>query len=164
MSIRNAIRGIVIFCLGALSCQSAGAVENPTEWVKQLYAIYEKQEVTGSALDLFKPEATDRLKKAMAAEAACIKRTKGICGLDFDPIANAQDFEIKNVVVTSQANFGAAQPAQGLVTATFSNAGAPQVIVFYFVQVRGVWLLDDVSDKTPGSEGWTLTKILGKPS
>ncbi len=155
---------IAVFALSMLVSQSAGAVENPTEWVKKLYAKYERQQATGSALDLFKPDATDRLKKAIAAEATCIKRTKGICGLDFDPVANAQDFEITNVVVSSHAKVSTTQASQGWVRATFSNGGAPQVIEYYFLQVRGDWLLDDVSDKTPGSEGWTLTKILGRPS
>ena len=147
------------------SVAPAGAVENPTEWIRTIYAKYARQDVAGSALDLFKPEATERLKKAIASEEACIKRTKGICGLDFDPVANGQDFDIKNVAVTSHAKIRTTQPSQGWVTATFSNGGStPQVIEYYFLQVRGAWRLDEVSDKTPGSEGWTLTKLLGKPS
>ena len=116
-----------------------------------------------NALDLFKPEASDRLIKAIAAEAACIKRTKGICGLDFDPIANGQDFEIKDVVVTSVAKVGTAVP-EGRVTAKFKNFGKPQTIEFFFLKKGETWLLDDVSSKNPGERGWVLSKLLGKAS
>lgn len=149
-----------IACLLGSSVQAA-AVENPTEWVRGIYAKYVANQAVGDALALLRPEASERLKEAMADEGKCRKLTKAICGLHFDPIANGQDFEIKDVVVTSVAKVGTAVP-EGRVTARFSNFHKPQTIEFFFVKKGGTWLLDEVSSKNPGEKGWVLSKVLGK--
>jgi hypothetical protein len=129
---RLALALVANMLVAAIAAGPAAAVDNPTEWVRGIYAKYAADQVDGSALDLFKPEATDRLKAAIAAEEACVARTEGICGLDFDPIAK------------------------------FTNGGSPQVIEYYFLKMGDRWLLDDVSNRTPGTEPWTLTGFLGK--
>ena len=137
------------------------AVDNPTAWVKGIYETYAANKADASALAVLRPEASDRLKRLIDAEQACLKRNKGMCRIDFDPIANAQDFEITDVQVKSHAKVSTSGASTGLVTATFKNAGRNNVIEYLFIEKGGRWLLDDISAKTPGEEMWTLSKLLG---
>jgi hypothetical protein len=77
--------------------------------------------------------------------------------VDFEFWTNAQDWEIKDVKVSS------ARVEQNLrrkvVIARFVNEGRPTEICFYFERVGGRWLLDDA--RSVGKDGgWTLSLIL----
>ena len=137
------------------------AVENPAAWVESIYADYAGNKTAVAPLAILKPEASPRLKRLIESEDACLARNKGLCRIDFDPIVNAQDFEITDVLVKSHAKVGTKGPGLGLVTATFKNGGRSNIIEYTFIQQGARWLLDDIAAKTPGEEKWTLSKILG---
>jgi hypothetical protein len=137
------------------------AVENPSDWVKGIYQTYAANKTVPSSLSILKPEASPRLKRLIEAEEACMKRGKGICRLDFDPIVNAQDFSVTDIQVRSHAIVGSSSPSKGIVTATFKNGGEVTIIEYTFTRQGARWLLDDVAAKTPGQETWTLSNILG---
>ena len=137
------------------------AVENPTAWVKGIYASYAANQTPTSPLSILKPEASPRLKRLIEGEEACLKRNKGLCRIDFDPIVNAQDFEITDIEIKSHARIRSTGANLGIVTATFKNAGRSNTIEYTFISQGERWLLDDVAARTPGEENWTLSKILG---
>ena len=83
------------------------------------------------------------------------KKAHGEVGcLDFDFWVNGQDWELKDVAVTSE-DAGADRKA---VIAKFLNTGDPQEVHFEFQRVAGRWLLDEV--RSLKGEKWTLSQIL----
>ena len=76
--------------------------------------------------------------------------------IDFEPWTNAQDWELKNVVVTEAPVDH--HDDRKIVIANFRNADRNETVVFYFEKFGGAWLLDDMS--SGGAEGWTLSLLL----
>ena len=76
--------------------------------------------------------------------------------LDFDPIIGAQDYQLSDLTVTTEA---AVQNSHAAVRARFTNIGAPQEIVFYTVWEGEGWRVDNIT----GAD-WDLRQIVAGPT
>ncbi len=76
--------------------------------------------------------------------------------LDFDPFIDAQDFEIKNLVISQPLIEG----TKAQVDVSFDNFGEPRQLHYDLVfEDNFGWRVDDISSKTPDYE-WRLSEIL----
>jgi hypothetical protein len=134
----------------ALTAHAATRIDDPEKFVRTVYGQFEKQHDFHEPDDIY----SDRLKGLLALDS---KEAGGEVGrLDFDPWIDAQDWEIKNVKVTSEPVELA--PSRRVVTATFKNIGRPENIHFYFERTKDGWKLDDM--RSVGKRSWTLSLIL----
>jgi hypothetical protein len=153
------IRALVLALLTVVASSAVTAGDDPEEVIRALYKAHRPWEHKG--LDLhnravlskyFSPELTKLFLKNAQVERDCPKGD--LCGLDFDPIIGAQDFD-------DHLNFKlriteATPPQTGRFEARFKlfNEGKPeqeQVLVFQLVQLKNGWRIDDIvytKDKT----------------
>ncbi|MBS1173919.1 MAG: hypothetical protein H6R05_50 [Burkholderiaceae bacterium] len=91
------------------------------------------------------------LKNALLHDKACTKNGEEVCALDFEPIFNAQDWNVTKVQYSC---------AQGLVIARFKNFNQKQhAIHFKVIQEHGIWLIDDLHSKqVPSLKRMLLTQ------
>ena len=143
----------LILALLTVVASSAVAVEDgPEEVIRALYKAHRPWEhkelnLRNSAIlsKYFSPELTKLFLKNAQLERDCPKGD--LCGLDFDPILGAQDFD-------DHLNFKlriteATAPQTGRFEARFKlfNEEKPeqeQVLVFQLVQVKNEWRIDDI--------------------
>ena len=74
--------------------------------------------------------------------------------LDFDPLYNAQDFQIRNFVVGAASVTG----DKASVPVSFTNAGRKERLKFSLVKEGGVWKISNIDY----GEGSDLVKILSE--
>jgi hypothetical protein len=98
-----------------------------------------------------------RVKKLLKAlDKACAK-AEDICYPDFDFLVDGQDFEIKDLKVTSLESSAKAET----VEARFKNFDAPRRMVFKLVNEKGKWLIDGMTaDRDGNPDGYTLDEAL----
>ena len=149
----------IVFALLTITASSAVAAgDGPEEVIRALYKVHrpwEHKELNlGNRAVLskyFSPELTKLFLKNAQVERDCPKGD--LCGLDFDPILGAQDFD-------DHLNFKlhiteATPPQTGRFEAhfkLFNEEKAEQVIVFQLVQLKNGWRIDDIiytEDKAP---------------
>ena len=144
------IFSVTMSCASPLSANAATRIDDPEKFVRAVYGQFEKQHDYHEPDDIY----SDRLKGLFALDS---KEAGGEVGrLDFDPWINAQDWQIKNVKVTSEPVELA--PSRRTVKATFKNIDRPEDIRFYFERTKDGWKIDDV--RSAGKESWTLSLIL----
>src|SRR4030095_10586321 len=146
------IRALVLALLTVVASSAVTAGDDPEEVIRALYKAHRPWEHKG--LDLrnpallskyFSPELTKLFLKNAQVERDCPKGD--LCGLDFDPILGAQDFD-------EHLNFGlhiteATPPQTGRFEARFKlfneeKAEQEQVLVFQLVQLKNGWRIDDI--------------------
>jgi hypothetical protein len=146
------IRALVLALLTVVASSAVTAGDDPEEVIRALYKAHRPWEHKG--LDLrnravlskyFSPELTKLFLKNAQVERDCPKGD--LCGLDFDPILGAQDYD-------DHLNFKlriteATPPQTGRFEARFKlfNEGKPeqeQVLVFQLVQLKNGWRIDDI--------------------
>lgn len=151
---RMALDWILVALVGVLAIApwgqaAAQASGDPVAAITAIYKLYQKPGEPKLPKGIYSP----RLQKLFDADR---KRTpKGDIGrLDFDPVINGQDWEIKSVTAT-EAN---RQGDRATVRVTFTNFGKAQEIVYNLVRGSQRWQIDEIaSQKDPR---WTLSKIL----
>src|SRR4029453_160403 len=145
-------KGLVIVLLTVVASSAVTAGDDPEELIRALYKAHRPWE--HKALNLrsravlskyFSPELTKLFLKNAQVERDCPKGD--LCGLDFDPILGAQDYD-------DHLNFKlriteATPPQTGRFEARFKlfNEGKPeqeQVLVFQLVQLKNGWRIDDI--------------------
>jgi len=78
--------------------------------------------------------------------------------LDFDIYMNAQDGEVRDIMVSSRAVDNA--PGRRVVVVLFTNFGEPRETHFFWERGQdGRWRVDDVKALNPDG-GWTLSLLL----
>jgi hypothetical protein len=97
---------------------------------------------------------TPRLAKLIADDTADAKGDEG--RLDVDMWVNAQDLQLGPVTVTSKAD--EFRKDRQIVTAKVTDFGKVETVVYYFEQIGGKWLIDDI--RWTGTNGWTLSLVL----
>lgn len=123
-----------------LAMAACGARESaPASYVRELYAPYIANE--NDKIGLGHARLTADLK-AVIDKAESYGRLLDEPIIDYDPIANGQDWEIKTVAV---AEAGAPKDGVATVTASFDNAGAPQQVTYTLREEDGAWKIDDIS-------------------
>jgi hypothetical protein len=143
----------LIFALLTVVASSAVAAgDGPEEVIRALYTVHrpwEHKELNlGNRAVLskyFSPELTKLFLKNAQVERDCPKGD--LCGLDFDPILGAQDFDEH---LNFKLHIAEATPPQtGRFEARFKlfNEEKPeqeQVLVFQLVQLKKGWRIDDI--------------------
>jgi len=76
-------------------------------------------------------------------------------GLGFSPLVDGQDAELADFAILAES--GSAQRAQ--VAVSFTNFGAPRMLVFALVPEDGGWRVDDISGTNEDGE-WQLSELL----
>ena len=150
MRLRTALFVCSVASALPLAARAATRIDDPEKFVRGVYAQFEKSHDAKEPDDAY----STRLSDLFALDT---KEAGGEVGrIDFDPWINAQDFEIRNVRVTSQAVESA--PSRRIVRATFKNIGTQEDIRFYFEKTKQGWKIDDM--RSAGKEAWTLSLIL----
>lgn len=132
---------------------AAAPVADAAAVVRELYA-----EHAAERSPFFQTTDRARLDKFFEPEVAALiwKDTidaKGDLGaIDFDPLYNSQDHDVKNLAIgpaTVEGN-------TATVNATFENFGQKQQVPFTLTLVNGAWKIQDISF----GEGNTLRSVL----
>ena len=155
----KACEGCFTILASSLHAQPPTKIDDPVAFVKEVYGHYAAhkpgQDYTAPG-DIYTP----RLKALFVRDEKWAKGEVGCLEIDF--WVNGQDYELKNVRVSSRPVTG--RPDRMLVIATFLNLGTPNELHFDFQQIGGKWLLDDVHSVGGAvAERWTLSKILACP-
>ena len=145
-------KALILALLTVVASSAVAAGDGPEEVIRALYEAHrpwEHKELNlGNRAVLskyFSPELTKLFLKNAQLERDCPK--SDLCGLDFDPILGAQDFD-------DHLNFklritGATPPQIGRFEARFKlfNEEKPeqeQVLIFQLVQLKNGWRIDDI--------------------
>jgi hypothetical protein len=160
---------LVLAFLTVIALSAVAAGDGPEEVIRALYQAHrpwEHKELNlGNRAVLskyFSPELTKLFLKNAQLERDCPKGD--LCGLDFDPILGAQDFD-------EHLNFklritDATPPQIGRFEARFKlfneeKAEQEQVLVFHLVQLKNGWRINDIIyTKDNASLKAVLTAIL----
>jgi hypothetical protein len=167
-------RTFVIAVLAGFATPSAFAAPPPAANDPQaiINAIYTrvtagKGDEGGGFVTLGKPARAKYLSKALAAlwNKAEARTPKGDTGpVDFDPVTNSQDPDVKSFAATVEKLDDAS--ATIAVTLTSSGAREPRkhaidnIIRYDFVRDGGHWKIDDIRGAVDG-EPWSIRSILG---
>ena len=76
--------------------------------------------------------------------------------LDFDPLIDAQDYQLANLSVTTDA---VVEDSHATVRASFANAGRPTEVIYDMVWEGGAWRVDNIRTAT-----WDLRQIAAAPN
>jgi hypothetical protein len=76
--------------------------------------------------------------------------------LDFDPLISAQDYQLSNLNVVTEA---VSENSHAVVRASFDNIGSHQEVVYVLVWEGGGWRVNNIR-----SEGWDLRQIAAAPN
>jgi hypothetical protein len=152
-------KALVVALLTLVASSAVAAGDGPEEVIRALYGAHRPWEHKGLNLrnravlsKYFSPELTKLFLKNAQVERDCPKGD--LCGLEFDPIIGAQDFD-------EHLNFKlriteATPPQTGRFEARFKlfneeTAEQEQVLMFQLVQLKNGWRIDDIiypTDKT----------------
>ena len=159
---RTVILGItVVAALAACSRQAEKGADAPTAQAPDAAAVirplYDPYLTEGAQFPEFRDQApwsADlwRQLEAMVARSNAINEPI----MDFDPLIDAQDHQLSNLNVTTEA---LAENSHAVVRASFSNAGRPTEIVYDLVWEDGGWRVDNVR----GAE-WNLREVAAAPN
>lgn len=141
---------LVVTMLLAPAVQAAPIFEDPRDLIEYAYQPYRDGSFPEDPYELWSPALLERW-------ALMVARTPEdeVGAVDFDPMINAQDYEIGEVVVGEPVFSG----EHAIVTARFDNFGSPQEIRFVLVEGAAGWKIGDIESLTPGYE-WRLSEIL----
>src|SRR4029077_13758173 len=145
-------KALVVALLTVVTSSAVAAGDGPEEVIRALYKAHrpwEHKELNlGNRAVLskyFSPELTKSFLKNAQVERDCPKGD--LCGLDFDPILGAQDFDdhLNFMLHSAQAR----PPQAGRFEARFKlfNEEKPeqeQVLVFQLVHLKNGWRIDDI--------------------
>ena len=145
-------KALVIALLTVVASSALAAGDGPEEVIRALYKAHRPWEHKELNLrnravlsTYFSPELTKLFLKNAQVERDCPKGD--LCGLEFDPILGAQDFDDH---LDFKLHITEATPPQtGRFEARFKlfNEGKPeqeQVLVFQLVQLKNGWRIDDI--------------------
>jgi hypothetical protein len=145
-------KALILALLTVIALSAVAAGDGPEEVIRALYQAHrpwEHKELNlGNRAVLskyFSPELTKLFLKNAQLERDCPKGD--LCGLDFDPILGAQDFDVHlnfSLRITETT-----PPQTGRFEARFKlfneeKAEQEQILVFQLVQLKNGWRIDDI--------------------
>src|SRR6266550_3870153 len=144
------LKAVVLALLTVVASSAVAAEDGPEEVIRALYKAHRPWEHKGLNLrnsailsKYFSPELTKLFLKNAQVERDCPKGD--LCGLEFDPILGAQDFDDH---LDFKLHIAEATPPQtGRFEGRFklfNEEKAEQVIVFQLVQLKNGWRIDDI--------------------
>lgn len=133
----------------AFCAEHSESVSSPVALVRELYRIHETK-----ADPFAQPKASlsKYFDKTLLSLYVKDASGDGVGNLDFDPLYDAQDFDIKELSVALMSQ----QKASAEVAASFKNMGKNEKIVFSLSAGEHGWRISDIKY----SDGRTLKKIL----
>ena len=136
--------GTLAFC-----AEHSDNVSSPVALVRELYRVHETK-----ADPFAQPKATlgKYFDKTLLSLYIKDASGDGVGNLDFDPLYDAQDFDIKDLSVALIGQ----QKASAEVGVSFKNLGKNEKIVFFLSADEHGWRISDIKY----SDGRTLKKIL----
>ncbi len=146
------LKALVLVLLTVVASSAVAAGDRPEEVIRALYKAHrpwEHKELNlGDRAVLskyFSPELTNLFLRNAQLERDCPKGD--LCGLDFDPILGAQDFDDN---LNFKLRIARSTPPQtGRFEARFKlfneeKAEQEQVLVFQLLQLKNGWRIDDI--------------------
>jgi hypothetical protein len=152
---------------GALSRRTlAASPDDPVAIVNAIYARAAKGKGDGGGGFIIENKAAKAkyLSKALVAlwAKADAHTPKGDVGpVDFDPVTNSQEPDVKSFTVTAEQR----EADKAVIAVTIAGRGAPRAkpadntIRYNFVHDGGQWKIDDISGASDG-EAWSIRAML----
>ena len=158
------LKAIVLALLTVVASSAVAAGDGPEEVIRALYKAHRPWEhkelnLANRALlsKYFSPELTKLFLRNAQLERDCPKGD--LCGIDFDPILGAQDFDDH---LNFKLRITEARPPQtGRFEARFklfNEDKAEEVVVFQLVQLKNGWRIDDII--YPDADNASLKAVL----
>ncbi len=119
--------------------EASSAAPDPADTIRPLYDPYLTE---GASLPGFEHQAPwsaslwETLQAMMARSQA-----RGEPILDFDPLIDAQDYQLANLNVTTES---VVENSHATVRASFVNAGAISEVIYDLVWENGSWRVDNI--------------------
>ena len=134
--------------------EGARAVTDPAAVIRPLYDRYMTPNTEFPAFEDQAPWSNSlrTLLLAMMARSQAINEPI----LDFDPIINAQDYQLSNLNVTNEA---IVEGSHAAVRAAFDNAGTHNELVYDMIWEDDRWKVDNIR-----GEGFDLRQIAAAPN
>jgi Protein of unknown function (DUF3828) len=146
------LKAVVLALLTVVASSAVAAEDGPEEVIRALYKAHRPWEHKGLNLrnsailsKYFSPELTKLFLKNAQVERDCPKGD--LCGLEFDPILGAQDFDDHLDFKLHIAEATPPQTGRFEVRFKLFNEEKPeqeQVLIFQLVQVKNGWRIDDI--------------------
>lgn len=157
---RDVVGMVMIAALAACSRQEqkaeapAAAAPDPASVIRPLYDRYLTE---GAEFPDIRNQAPWSASLWAALEAM-IARSQAINEpiLDFDPLIDAQDYQLANLNVATEA---VAENSHATVRASFTNAGRASEVVYDLVWEGGAWRVDNIR-----TAAWDLRQIATAPA
>jgi hypothetical protein len=149
------MRGIFVVAmmlLGTMGAALAAPVfDDPRALIEYVYAPYlnESDPFPDDPSELYSPTL-----KQLWDEMSAKSEESEVPIIDFDPVINAQDYEISDFVVADPAIVG----ESATVAVSFSNLGEPQELHFELIRGADGWKIDDI--ESIEDNGWRFSELL----
>ena len=144
------LKALVLALLTVVASSAVAAGDGPEEVIRELYKAHRPWEhkelnLANRAVlwKYFSPELTKLFLKNAQLERDCPKGD--LCGIDFDPILGAQDYDEHlnfklRITETTPLQTGRFEARFKL----FNEEKAEKVVVFQLVQLKNGWRIDDI--------------------
>jgi len=161
-----ALTGTAALLASAVSRAAPPSTNDPVAIVNAIYARAAKGKGDGGGAFVTENKAAKAkyLSKALAAlwAKADAHTPKGDVGpVDFDPVTNSQEPDVKSYNVVAEKLEG----DKAAIAVTISGRGAPRekpidnTIHYLFVRDDGIWKIDDIAGASDG-EPWSIRAML----
>lgn len=138
----------------AQTTETQRAITDPAAVVRQSYEPYLTQGAQVPGLQEAAPWS-DRMAADIAAMYARTQQGDAPV-LDFDPIIDAQDYQLSDVTTATES---LAEASHAVVRASFTNMGARHEVVYDLVWEGDRWKVDNVR-----TAAWDMRAIVTRPS
>lgn len=118
---------------------AAPAGPDPAETVRPLYDRYLTEGATFPSLEEQAPWSASMLAALQAMMAR--SQAMGEPILDFDPLIDAQDYQLSNLNVATEA---VAANSHAVVRASFTNSATPTEVIYDLAWENGGWRVDNI--------------------
>lgn len=119
--------------------ESASTAPDPADTIRPLYDPYLTEGASFPGFENQAPWSTGLWAALQAMMAHSQARGEPI--LDFDPLIDAQDYQLANLNVATDS---VVENSHATVRASFVNAGAPAEVVYDLVWENGGWRVDNI--------------------
>ena len=154
-----------LFC-GAVARAAPPSPDDPAAIVSTIYARAARGKGDGGGGFVIESKAAKAkyLSKALVAQwaKADAHTPKGDVGpVDFDPVTNSQEPDVKSFTVTPEK----LEADKAVIAVTIAGRGAPRAkasdntIHYHFVRDDGAWKIDDIAGSGDG-EAWSIRDML----
>jgi hypothetical protein len=141
---------------------AAPAAASPRDIVVEIYKISAGKDGKYQGPSAFNDKAVRSRYFSKSLLAALVKmeklsKQKDEPILDFDPVTNSQDPDVKDLQIAVESE----TPASAVVAARFLSFDdkAPSIVRYDFVKDGGGWKIDDMRGEH-GTDKWTLRDII----